>query len=117
MKTKIFLAVLSVTAFVSVTHAQKASEGKAVVSHGFENSKKVRFGLLRAYEVGQFFPYVYETVDSLIDSLGVNVTEDWPAVIATKPFYDNQKIICAGGPSDAGTPDTNLNGRGDVMRP
>ncbi len=109
MKTKIFLVVLLVTAFVSTGQAQKASEGKAVVSHGFENSKKVRFGLLRAYDVGQFLPHVYETVDSLIDSLGVNVTEDWSAVSALKVFYDNQKIVCAGGPFDAGTLDTNLN--------
>jgi hypothetical protein len=115
MKTKSILIGLFLVMISSVASAQSAKEGKAVVARGFEHSNRIRFGALRPYEVGQYLPPIYAYVDSLIDSLGVNVTEDWPAVSASKSFYSNQKVICAGGPWDNNL-DTNLNGLAWAVR-
>ena len=94
--------------------AQQAKDGKAVVSHGFENSDSIRFALLRPYDVGYWLHSSsqpvdtgYRYVDRLIDSLGCSAVENFEvSVPGDKKFYGHQRVICAMGHLDS-TVDSN----------
>ncbi len=98
MKTRLLLIIFSIVGFVTIAHAQKASQGKAVVSHGFENSDSVRFGMLRPYDVGYWMFDNYLEVDTLMDPLGCSAEEDFDEPVkGEKSFYGHRKVICAQG--------------------
>jgi len=105
MKTKLFLIGFLIIGIVRNAHAQPASAGRAVVSHGFENLDSIRFGMLRPYDVGIWYPDTFHYIDFLIDSLKCNAVENFEMSV-NKPFFGHQKAICAMGLPYTTTHDT-----------
>jgi|GEM_PF-2520319 len=100
LKTKLFLIGFFMIGHVTIVHAQKASEGKAVVSHGFEHSDSVRFGLLRPFDVAQWNGSTgVALVNAQIDTMGCSAEEDFDLSIPLtySTLYGHRKVLCAPG--------------------
>ncbi|HET6402687.1 MAG TPA: hypothetical protein VFH95_14985 [Candidatus Kapabacteria bacterium] len=103
MKKKLFLIGFSLIGLVSIAHAQKASEGKAVVSKGFEHSDSVRFGMLRPFDVAQWGgSTLVALINAQVDTLGCSAEEDFdrPIFVGNSTFYGHRKVMCALGTLD-----------------
>lgn len=121
MRIKLFLLTfLAVVVLGGPAFGQKASQGKAVVSKGFEHSDSIRFGMLRPMDVSQWGGSTLVTqVNAQIDSMECSAEEDFdlPISVANSTLYGHRKVMCAPGSLDgASGPDLVIFGHTILQR-